>query len=171
MGLSTICSLSIARTERYVEKQLEGHGYKTHNICSTSTINPSDHNYDEQLQCDCFLIEIRQRAICAMTTNVATPRSNTSLRVGLFHCTTANSPNHTMQSSPSIPRLPQCSDSSIVINATQWNQDTLREVIISFTKLEQAADSMFKKIEEQVQNTSSHIRSLEDACFIELSHP
>ena len=53
-----------------------------------------------------------------------------------------------MQSSPSIPCFLLNSVSSIVINATQWNEDTLRDVIISFTKLEQVADSMFKKIEE-----------------------
>mgnify|MGYP001719117110 FL=1 len=76
-----------------------------------------------------------------------------------------------MQSSPSIPCFLLNSVSSIVINATQWNEDTLRDVIISFTKLEQVADSMFKKIEEQVQTTFSRVHSLEDASSLVLFHP
>lgn len=113
---------------------------------------------------------IRQCDNCRHGAIVATPRYDISFRVELFLHVVISSPNRTMQSAPSIPRFPILSDSQIVISATQWNQDALREVIISFTKMEQVADSMFNTIEEHIQTTSSRICSLEDASFIDLSN-
>lgn len=141
-----------------------------HKIHPPFISNPLSHYQDNKLLVELLLSVLRQCATCAMTSIAATPRSDISLQVGLFPCTIPNISNCAMQSSPSIPCFLLNSVSSIVINATQWNEDTLRDVIISFTKLEQVADSMFKKIEEQVQTTSSRVHSLEDASSLVLFH-
>ena len=49
----------------------------------------------------------------------------------------------------------------LVLPTTVWNKESIRDLIVSFTLLEEVANQVFQRVEDQIQMTKNRICSVE----------
>lgn len=54
----------------------------------------------------------------------------------------------------------------LVIKSTKWDETTLEKIIVSFSLLEEAANTVFAKVDEMIDKSKTKIHEIENVHFV-----